>query len=383
MNNLDTPIIRISHATKTYCTGSARNKKDFHALQDVSLEIQEREVAGIIGYSGAGKSTLLRLINGLEKPTSGSVEVFGQDITQFSETKLRDVRKQIGMIFQQFNLFSSKTVAENVEFPLVQDLWRKDFRERRVRALLHYVGLADFADKYPAQLSGGQKQRVGIARALALQPKILLADEATSALDPQTTDEVLELLRRVNQELGITVVMITHQMNVIARIADTVSVMQEGKIVEQGRVFPVFARPHMAITQSFVASAIDTAPREDVLTSLRNTHKGRIITVIMRDESQEDTILDSGTRISAMLTHRNITNNILCGGVKPVAGKSLGAFTYELYGEETQMDTYIKELAEKNMIVDFGTSASPIPYKHALELAHKLEEERTIHAYNA
>lgn len=382
MNNSNTPIIRIERATKTYRSGRKHHKKDFHALKEVSLDIKEREVAGIIGYSGAGKSTLVRLINGLEKPTSGTVEVFGQDITHFLETQLRDIRKQIGMIFQQFNLFSSKTVAENVEFPLVQDLWRKDFRDRRVRALLHYVGLAEFADKYPSQLSGGQKQRVGIARALALQPKILLADEATSALDPQTTDEVLELLKRVNQELGITIVMITHQMNVVARIADTVSVMQEGEIVEQGRVFPVFARPHTAITRSFVASAIDTAPTQDVLASLRSTHKGRIITVIMRDASEEDGILDSGTRISAMLTHRNITNNILCGGVKPVAGKSLGAFTYELYGEEAQMDTYIAELAEKNMIVDFGSATEPVEYERALTLSCEREKTRTARTQN-
>ncbi len=370
------PLISFKHAHKVFTTGTFSNKQQKIALNDVSLDIYEGDIFGIIGFSGAGKSTLLRLINGLEKPTSGSVTVFGNDITHYSESQLRPIRQKIGMIFQQFNLFSSKTVAQNVEYPLIQDNWRKDFRQKRVDALLAYVGLSDFANSYPDQLSGGQKQRVGIARALALQPKILLADEATSALDPQTTDEVLSLLLRVNRELGITVVLITHQMSVVSSIAQRVCVMETGKVVEAGNVYSVFARPQQPITRTFVASAINTIPSEETIAQLRSKHAGRLLTVIMRDADATNGIADSGTRISAMLTHRNITNNILCGGVDPVAGKSLGSFTYELYGDADQMDSYIAQLAQANTVVDFGSADNPIAYAQACETAIALDEAR-------
>ena len=201
------PIITFDHVVKEFKT-RGRGANIARAVDDVSLTIDRGDIFGIIGYSGAGKSTLVRLINALERPTSGTVTVLGTDITSLSETKLRPIRQKIGMIFQQFNLFSTKTVAQNIAYPLQLDHWRKDYQDRRVNELLEFVGLSEHANKYPSQLSGGQKQRVGIARALATNPEILLADEATSALDPETTTEVLALLKRVNEEFGITIVLI-------------------------------------------------------------------------------------------------------------------------------------------------------------------------------
>lgn len=372
---MENPIISINHAHKTFTQGG-KSKYTHTALEDVSLSVETGDIMGIIGYSGAGKSTLVRLINGLEKVDSGNISVFDKDITHLSETQLRPFRQKIGMIFQQFNLFSSKTVAQNIAYPLAQDRWRRDFQERRVAKLLDYVGLSEYAHAYPSQLSGGQKQRVGIARALALQPKILLADEATSALDPKTTQEVLNLLKRVNAELGITVVLITHQMDVVAKIAKHVAVMETARIVEQGPAFKIFARPQTSITQNFVRAAVDCAPTKEELEVLRAQHPGRLISVIMRDEDALNGIASSGDHISAMLTHRSITNAILCGGVKMIGDKSLGTFTYELYGDVSRMDEYISDLARENTIVDFGSAEHPIPWSKAYEAYQTLDEKR-------
>lgn len=207
MTQTSEPIIVFDHVSKEF--RQRGSKQSTRAVDDVSLSIGAGDIFGIIGYSGAGKSTLVRMINALEQPTSGSVTVLGERVSAMGESKLRPVRQKIGMIFQQFNLFSSKTVAQNVAYPLKLDHWRKDYQDKRVAELLEFVGLSDHANKYPAQLSGGQKQRVGIARALATNPKILLADEATSALDPETTSEVLDLLKRVNEQFGITIVLLS------------------------------------------------------------------------------------------------------------------------------------------------------------------------------
>ncbi|HHU44800.1 MAG TPA: ATP-binding cassette domain-containing protein, partial [Actinomycetales bacterium] len=204
-------------------------KKATRALDDVTLSVEPGRVLGVIGYSGAGKSTLIRLINGLETPSSGEVLLDGTDIAGMKERKLREVRRDIGMIFQQFNLFTSRTVAGNVAYPLELAGMGRAERKARVAELLEFVGLGDRGGSYPEQLSGGQKQRVGIARALATNPSLLLADEATSALDPETTADVLELLRRVNRDLGVTIVLITHEMSVVRAIADTVAVMEDGR----------------------------------------------------------------------------------------------------------------------------------------------------------
>ena len=256
-----TPIIVFDHVVKEFKqrggnAASGRGATVARAVDDVSLTINEGDIFGIIGYSGAGKSTLVRLINALEKPTSGTVTVLDTEVSALSEAKLRPIRQKIGMIFQQFNLFSTKTVAQNIAYPLQLDHWRKDYQDRRVSQLLEFVGLSEHANKYPSQLSGGQKQRVGIARALATNPKILLADEATSALDPETTMEVLSLLRRVNEELGVTIVLITHQMNVVQQIANRVAVMSSGKVVERGDVYDVFDHP----AHPYTAGLLKTRP---------------------------------------------------------------------------------------------------------------------------
>jgi len=224
------------------------------ALSDVSLAIQEGEVFGIIGYSGAGKSTLIRMINLLEKPTSGTITIDGRSLTDLDERQLREERRSIGMIFQHFNLLWSRTVAENIAFPLELTKLKKKQREDRIAELIRMVGLEGKESAYPSQLSGGQKQRVGIARALANNPKVLLCDEATSALDPKTTDSILTLLSEINKTLGLTIILITHEMTVIRKICDRVAVLDGGKIVEQGTVESVFSNPQQTITQEFVGN---------------------------------------------------------------------------------------------------------------------------------
>jgi len=230
------------------------------AINGVSFDVKSGEIVGVIGRSGAGKSTLIRCLNGLEQPDSGRVEVLGEDIAPLAERDLRKVRRRVGMIFQHFNLLSSKTVADNVALPLKIAGRSQDERRQRVRSLLWLVGLADKAEAYPAQLSGGQKQRVGIARALAADPALLLSDEATSALDPETTTSILALLRDINRKLGLTIVLITHEISVVRAIADRVIVLDQGRIVEQGEALVVFANPRTALTRRLLAPARDERP---------------------------------------------------------------------------------------------------------------------------
>ncbi len=241
-------MIRLVDVEKRYAgTGGA-------ALAGVSLEVVRGEVFGVIGQSGAGKSTLIRLINALERPTAGRVEVDGIDVASLAPAALRVLRRRIGMIFQNFGLLSSRTVAANVAFPLkLADMPRAE-RDAKVAALLDRVGLTEHADKYPAQLSGGQKQRVGIARALATDPDILLCDEATSALDPETTRQVLALLRDLNRDLGLTIVLITHEMDVVRASCDRVAVLEQGRVVETGAVADIFAAPSHPATRRMLAA---------------------------------------------------------------------------------------------------------------------------------
>ena len=235
-------MIELKNISKDFGSG----EKAVHAVRDVSLSIGSGEIFGIIGFSGAGKSTLVRCINLLERPSSGSVFVAGQDLTALSAKDLRAARKKIGMIFQHFNLMPSRTVAGNVAYPLKGSGLSKEDIQKKVATLLELVGIGDKADAYPSQLSGGQKQRVAIARALANDPQVLLCDEATSALDPQTTKAILHLLKHLNETLGITIVLITHEMAVVKEICDRVAVMEYGRVVEQGEVFTVFAEPKQA-----------------------------------------------------------------------------------------------------------------------------------------
>ena len=247
-------IIEIDEVSKQFQT----KKGTVTALQDVTLNIERGQIFGIVGYSGAGKSTLIRLINKLEKPTSGRIIVYGENITTLKPQLLRKRRQNIGMIFQQFNLFKAKTVADNIKYPLkLTKKYSQAELDQRVDELLQFVGLSDKKHDYPAQLSGGQKQLIGIARALATNPEILLCDEATSALDPETTDEILRLLKRINQELNITIVLITHEMEVVKTICDEVAVMEQGRIVEQNKVFDLFTNPVHPTTKRFVHSVLN------------------------------------------------------------------------------------------------------------------------------
>jgi D-methionine transport system ATP-binding protein len=245
-------VVRLGNVSKKF--GSVT------AIDDVTFEVQRGEILGIIGRSGAGKSTLIRCLNGLEKPDRGRIEVLGQDIVPLNEGALQVVRGRIGMVFQHFNLLSAKTVEQNVALPLKVARVSASDRAARVRELLELVGLADKAKMYPTKLSGGQKQRVGIARALAARPALLLCDEATSALDPETTLSILDLLRDINHRLGLTIILITHEMSVVRAIADRVIVMDQGSIVEEGEVQQVFAAPEAELTQRLIGSQTGELP---------------------------------------------------------------------------------------------------------------------------
>jgi D-methionine transport system ATP-binding protein len=294
------------------------------AVEDVTLDVEQGEVLGVIGYSGAGKSTLVRLVNALELPTAGTVTVAGQELTAIPERDRRLARRRIGMIFQQFNLFRSRTIAGNVAYPLKVAGVAKDERDRRVAELLDFVGLLDRAHAYPEQLSGGQKQRVGIARALAAEPELLLADEATSALDPETTSEVLALLRRVNRELGVTIIVITHEMDAVRQIADRVAVMEQGRVVEVGDVYDVFSAPQTQAAQRFVRTALHDRPSPETLVRLRERHPGRLVTVQITDETGLQNRIDQAFRTAG------VTAELVYGGVGEIRERRIGSLTYEL-----------------------------------------------------
>jgi len=324
-------LIELKGVSKTF-PASRKGGEPVHAVRDVDLSVEAGEIVGIVGYSGAGKSTLVRLVNALEPTTSGSLVVDGIDLTTLPERQLQKVRLEIGMIFQQFNLLQSRTVWGNVAYPLEVAKVPKAEHQRRISDLLNFVGLADKAHAWPEELSGGQKQRVGIARALATSPKILLADEATSALDPETTVEVLRLLKRVNTELGITILVITHEMDVVKTIADRVVVMEEGRIVEQGPVFDIFSRPEHPATRQFVSTLVDAVPDAVALDGLRRSHPGRLLTLSFRDESV------SQSAVFAEIIGRGVEFELVFGGIEDVRGRSFGHLTLELRGDATAVD---------------------------------------------
>lgn len=337
-------IIELAHVTKDF--GEVR------AVDDVSLSIREGEIFGVIGYSGAGKSTLVRLINALEPLTSGSLTVGGTEIAGLPEVKLRPLRSMIGMIFQHFNLMNSRTVAGNVAYPLKVAGWPRAEREARVAEMLEFVGLSDRARTYPSKLSGGQKQRVGIARALASNPSILLADEPTSALDPETTTGVLDLLRRVNTELGVTVVVITHEMNVVRTICDRVAVMEAGKVVELGSTYEVFTRPQAPVTAAFVSSTLQDRPTPDVLERLRARHPGRLVTIGVDDEAS------SSADVMRTFARHQVEATVVYGSITEVAGRPSGSLTYELTG--AHIPAAISDLRSRAAVIDWGSAAAPL-----------------------
>jgi D-methionine transport system ATP-binding protein len=318
-------IIRLDGVSKVF--PGRRGGAPVTALADTSLTVQQGSVLGVIGRSGAGKSTLIRLVNGLEKPSSGRVVVDGAEISALPEPALRHARRSIGMIFQHFNLLSSRTAAENVALPLEVAGYDRAAIRARVDELLALVGLADKRDRYPAELSGGQKQRVGIARALATKPKVLLSDEATSALDPETTRSILDLLARINRELGLTILLITHEMAVIRSIAQEVAVIDGGRIVEQGDVFGVFTRPEHPVTRSFLAEETGRVLPAHLAERLRpDPAPGgqAVLRIVFRGPHATDPI------IARLARELNVDATILAGSVDEIAGRPFGTLVVGL-----------------------------------------------------
>ncbi|MBT0769998.1 ATP-binding cassette domain-containing protein [Kineosporia sp. J2-2] len=323
--------------TKTF-PGRTRKDPPHEVLRGIDLEIRRGEIFGIIGQSGAGKSTLVRLINGLEPVTTGRLRVGDRDIAGLPERELRSVRRDIGMIFQQFNLFRSRTVAGNVAYPLKVAGVKQPARDKKVARLLDFVGLLQRANDHPEQLSGGQQQRVGIARALATDPSLLLADEATSALDPETTQDVLNLLRQVNRELGITIVIITHEMDVIRRIADRVAVIDSGQVIETGSVYDVFATPKTPEATRFVSSTLRDRPSADTLARLRQVHPGRLVSVRVQDRPGFQTTLSSA------FIKRDVEAEIVFGGISELQERPVGSLTFALTGDDGAVDNALSAL---------------------------------------
>lgn len=332
-------MIRFENLCKTFQS----REKDFEALKEISFEIGRGDIYGIIGYSGAGKSTLVRMVNALEKPTSGKVFVNDKDLSTLNEKELRKLRKDIGMIFQQFNLLESKTIFDNVAIPLKLNKVPKKEIEARVEELLEFVELSDKRNAYPGQLSGGQKQRVGIARALATNPSILLCDEATSALDPKTTDSILELLKKINETLHITIVIITHEMHVIQKICNKVAVMDYGEVVETGDVLNVFANPQSEIARHFVRNLIrDTIP-EPLAESIKNEKRNsRLLRIKLQNtDSTEPLLWEINKRFE-------VETNILYSTINVIQGVVVGIMIVHFIGSDEEIQ------AAENYIVQSG-----------------------------
>ena len=334
-------MIRFEHVSKTFQTKNG----PFDALKDVSFEIEKGDIYGVIGYSGAGKSTLIRMVNALETPTSGNVWVEGKDIGTLNQKELRNLRKGIGMIFQQFNLLESKTIYDNVAIALkLNGVSKKDI-EKRVTELLDFVELSDKKYSYPGQLSGGQKQRVGIARALANNPSILLCDEATSALDPKTTDSILELLKKINEMLHITIVIITHEMNVIQKICNKVAVMDYGQVVETGSVIQVFSDPRSDIARRFVGNLIrDVIPEPLVESIRRETRNSRLLRIKLENtDSTEPLLWEINRRFE-------VETNILYSTINVIQGIVVGIMLVLFIGTDEEIEKagqYILESKEE------------------------------------
>lgn len=333
-------LIKFDHVYKTFSTKAGQ----VQALKDISLNVEKGEIFGVIGYSGAGKSTLIRLVNGLERHEEGVVTVDGQDVTLLSDKALNKLRKRIGMVFQQFNLLETQSVYRNIEIPLILAGKNKKEIDARIRELLSFVGLEDKYDAHASSLSGGQKQRVGIARALANQPDILLCDEATSALDPDTTDSILKLLKRINNELGITILLITHEMGVIQQICDSVAVMKEGAIIEQGAVSKVFSQPREATTKNFVNTVIDNRIPKSTLEQL-NPDSLVVKLTYFSDAKNSSLLYELNQRFT-------VKTDILAASVNELQGKVLDIFTLKLEGDIDEVDSMIGYIETQDIKVE-------------------------------
>ncbi|MDP7979236.1 methionine ABC transporter ATP-binding protein [Bacillus sp. WLY-B-L8] len=302
---------------------------DVTAVDDANLQIEKGEVFGVIGYSGAGKSSLIRLFNQLEKPTSGKIKIGERVISAITGKELREARQEIGMIFQHFNLLWSRTVRENIAFPLEIAGVTKEKRNQRVDELIRLVGLEGRGDAYPSQLSGGQKQRVGIARALANNPKVLLCDEATSALDPETTDQILDLLLDINKRLGLTIVLITHEMHVIQKICNRVAVMEKGKIVESGSVLDVFRNPQQDITKRFVKQITDSEDADEAIEHLAEKYpEGKVVKLQFIGDAVERPVLQE------LMKQDGVEVSILQGNIAQTTNGAYGSLIVHLNGDE-------------------------------------------------
>jgi len=338
------PAIVFRQLSKTF----SRNGVEVRALDNINLTINQGDIFGVIGTSGAGKSTLLRMINHLETPTVGTVEVQGEALQVISKSRLIQVKKQIGMIFQHFNLLNARTVFHNVAIPLILQGRDKAFIRARVDELLAFVNLSDKAHSYPDELSGGQKQRVGIARALATNPAILLCDEATSALDPQTTVQILLLLQEINQRYGITIVLITHEMSVVQKICNRVAVMAQGQIAEQGDVLAVFADPQQPVSASFVQSVIhDRLPQQTLALLSQQPNLQSLRLEFVGSTAQQPII-------HRLIRHYAVEVNILFANMSEVQSTILGFMIVQLSGEPAQI------AAAKDFLTETGVKISHV-----------------------
>ncbi len=335
-------MIYINNLSKVFTT----TKDSFTALEDINLHIPKGAIYGIIGLSGAGKSTLIRCMNMLENPSSGEIIIDGQNMTQLSGKELRKTRQSIGMIFQHFNLLESRTVSDNIVFPLEIAGWPKKKITQRVRELLPLVGLEERADAYPAQLSGGQKQRVGIARALATNPSVLLCDEATSALDPQTTVSILDLLKEINEKFNLTIVIITHEMKVIKEICTDVAVIDQAHIVEHGPVESVFINPQSGVAKEFISSVFPNQLPAQLLAELAQRPGSQIIAVHFLGTAASEPI------ISDLIRQCGVTVNILHGNIDRLRSTLFGTLTLELQGSPANLQEAREYLTSRNLTVE-------------------------------
>ena len=341
-------MIELSSVSKTFL--GKTQQEHVEALRDVSLSVKQGEIFGIIGYSGAGKSTLVRVINLLERPDLGRVMMGGQDLTAMNPRELRQARRKIGMIFQHFSLLPSRTVSGNIAFPLKYTGLSKEEIQAKVTTLLNLVELSDKASAYPSQLSGGQKQRVAIARALAADPRVLLCDEATSALDPQTTLSILRLLKKVNEQLGITIVIITHEMAVIKEICDRVAVMEGGRVVELGTVFEVFASPREEITRRFIETTGTMHRAQEMIdgdSPILRLAPGELLVRLQYAQRSP-----SAPMVSLVSRRFDIDLNILFGNVEIIGGSPLGALVVVASGEANKVQEALAYMMEQNVKVE-------------------------------
>ena len=325
MSSTNETVVRFINITKDFTQG----KNVSRALNHVSFEVNKGDICGLIGFSGAGKSTLLRMVNELETPTEGDVEVLGHSLKNPKGKKLRDIRKRIGMIFQEFNLLESKTVFDNVAIALKLNGESKDYIQQRVTTLLEFVGLSDKKDSYPYELSGGQKQRVGIARALATKPEILLCDEATSALDPDTTESILNLLSKINKELQVTILFVTHTIRVVQKICNKVAILEHGNLVEFGNVIDIFSNPQSTIAKKFVGAVIpNVIPKGIKDELLKYDGKYKLIRIFFHAQNATDDVI---WQINNRL---NVHTNVMFASVSELQDVVLSVITLQITGTE-------------------------------------------------